>query len=146
MELDKASGKVWLDEFDRGDSAKQWIVTSGEGSIIAASARLTIHNPDDILVYRDVQLWQSLGIPIAYPICDLGRLVVDSRFRRLGIAQELNRLRIEEARRWGAKTIVVTASDGNVRLLEKSGFEKIGKTVEFKDRPGVIFHAMQLIL
>jgi hypothetical protein len=39
-----------------------------------------------------------------------------------------------------------TPADGNARLLVKLGFVDIGETISFDDRPGVVFHAMQLDL
>ncbi len=42
---------------------------------------------------------------------------------------------------------MVTASELNAKLLtKKSGFIDIGERVEFADRPGVLFYALQLNL
>ena len=64
----------------------------------------------------------------------------------LSLQQELNIVRIAAARAMGARTVVVTASQGNVRLLAQLGFESIGATVRFADRPAVEFSAMELVL
>ncbi len=114
------------------------------GSLIA-SARLTMHfSLDDS--YRDVQLWKRSGRLLPLPTVDLGRLVVLKDYRGKGMAQALNVVRIESAKQMGAKSIMVTASEGNARLLRKLGFEDIGETIYFSDRPGTLFIALQLNL
>jgi predicted GNAT family N-acyltransferase len=149
MQLNPTLGGVWLDKFDLLDSARHWAVysTGVDGSLeIVASARLTLHRPEDQDEYRDVALWNQRKLPVVYPICDMGRLVVKKEWRKRGIAQELNRIRIEYAKQWGAKMIIVTASAENARLLERIGFTDIGERIEFADRPGVAFSALQLVL
>jgi predicted GNAT family N-acyltransferase len=113
-----------------------------EGHLVA-SARLTFHTTLEDS-YRDVALWRRAGKHLPLPICDLGRLVVDPVFRTLGLANRLNKVRVAAAKESGAKSIMVTASYGNVGLLERLGFAEIGETIEFEDRPGEIFVAMQL--
>jgi len=114
------------------------------GNLVAAS-RLTTHwTPDD--TDRDTELWHRTGNPISWPVCDLGRLVVDARFRGHGIAQRLNMIRIEAARECGAKSIICTASAENCRLLLKLDFFHIGETIVFSDRPKTTFYAVQLNL
>ena len=132
----------WVDELDKG--GRHWVVKDSNGEYIAA-ARLTVHETldDD---YRDVQLWKRSGKVLPLPTCDLGRLVVLNAFRGRGIAQSLNKIRIEYAKEIGAKSIMVTASEGNARLLRKLGFVDIGETIVFDDRPNTLFHALQLNL
>lgn len=134
--------KVWVDDLDH--VGRHWIIENDQKEVIAA-ARLTFHESMEDS-YRDMQLWKKCGHHLPLPTCDLGRLVVRKDYCGRGLAQSLNEIRIVAAREMGAKSIMVTASDGNARLLTKLGFEKIGQTVEFSDRPGVIFHAMQLNL
>lgn len=60
--------------------------------------------------------------------------------------QELNMVRIAAARAMGARTIVVTASQGNARLLTRLGFESIGATIRFSDTRGrVCRHGIGLV-
>ena len=134
--------RSWVDELDK--CGKHWVVKDSSGEFIAA-ARLTVHETldDD---YRDVQLWKRSGKILPLPTCDLGRLVVLNAFRGRGIAQNLNKIRIQYARDLGAKSIMVTASEGNARLLRKLGFIDIGETIYFDDRPNTLFHALQLNL
>ena len=146
--------KLFLDDLDRQtEFVRHWVVElnrtsdeyGNEGDLVAA-ARLTMHlSLDDD--YRDVALWKKAGKHLPLPTCDMGRLVVRKDWQRKGLAQELNALRIEAAKKWGAASIMVTASEGNARLLQKkNGFEDIGERVEFSDRPGVLFLALQLNL
>jgi predicted GNAT family N-acyltransferase len=142
---------IWLDDLDYGEAVRHWVVYAYDESTkepqIAATARLTVHHSQDISQPRDVTLWLNRGIPLSYPVCDMGRLVVHKQWRKRGIANELNRLRVEFAsREFGAKMIIATASQGNARLLERIGFKDIGEQVEFDDRPGIIFSALQLLL
>ena len=55
-------------------------------------------------------------------------------------------IRIRAARDMGAKSIIITASAKNANLLRRIGFEEIGHSTCFADRPGTIFYAMQLNL
>ena len=89
---------------------------------------------------------RNVGAHLPLPTCDLGRLVVHSDYRRRGYADALNRVRIEAARNMGAKSIMVTASTGNVTLLQRLGFQAIGQHIVFSDRPNTVFHALQLNL
>jgi predicted GNAT family N-acyltransferase len=123
---------------------RHWIVRNENNEIIAA-ARMTLHDSLDD-GYRDVQLWKRSGKYLPLPTVDLGRLVVLYSYRGRGIAQMLNVVRIEAARQMQAKSIMVTASEGNARLLRKLGFEDIGETIFFSDRPGTLFIALQLNL
>jgi predicted GNAT family N-acyltransferase len=151
MNLDPSLQCIWLDDLDYGEVVKHWVVYAFDDLTkefqIAATARLTVHHSQDISQPRDVALWLNRGIPLSYPVCDMGRLVVHKQWRKRGIANELNRLRVEFAsREFGAKMIIATASQGNARLLERIGFKDIGEQVEFDDRPGIIFSALQLLL
>ncbi len=67
-------------------------------------------------------------------------------FRRRGIAQMMNQVRVDYAKMIGAKSIMVTASEANAKLLHNIGFEYIGQNIEFTDRPGTLFIALQLDL
>jgi hypothetical protein len=78
--------------------------------------------------------------------CHLAIHVDYGVFRLSLTQQELNVVRIAAARAMGARTVVATASQGNARLLARLGFESIGATVRFSDRPEVEFTAMELVL
>jgi GNAT superfamily N-acetyltransferase len=96
------AGHSLEDGFD--DEALHWVVCVA-GEVIAA-ARLTIHSnlehlPDSHL-FRDFR-----SLQISYPLGYISRLVVHPEMRRLGIASQLDKLRIDEAYTRGCKTITV---------------------------------------
>ncbi len=133
--------KSWLDRDD--DTARHWVVRRLDTGEVVAAARLTLHaSLDDDS--RDVALWRRCGKHLPMPTTDLGRLVVLQCCRGRGVAQSLNQVRVEAARLMGARSVMATASEGNARLLLKLGFTDIGETISFDDRPGVVFHALQL--
>lgn len=129
----------WLDELD--SVSRHWIVRDVNGKVIAA-ARMSLHGELDSSS-RDTALWMKIGKPLPLPTCDLGRLVVHKSYRSRGIAQRMNQVRMDAAKAMGSKSVMVTASAGNAKLLKKIGFEDIGETIYFDDRPGVLFYAMQ---
>ena len=139
----------WIGSEDLECTARHWCVkanvndNNGTKSVLVAAARLTLHDEND--TYRDVDLWREKGIPLRYPVCDLGRLVVRKDYRRRGIARRLVRVRIEAAKSWGATAILCTASADNVPLLTSEGFLALGHTIVFADRPNTVFHAMHLL-
>lgn len=132
--------RCWVDALDH--EGRHWVLQDAATGEWMATARMTLHRTleDD---YRDVQLWRKCGKHLPLPTVDLGRLVVLPAYRGRGLAQLLNKTRVQAAREMGARSIMVTASEGNARLLRKLGFEDIGETVYFEDRPGTCFWALQ---
>lgn len=114
--------------------------------MLVAAARMTLHVDPADTRSRDFVMFMKSPTAIPLPTVDLGRLVVRKAYRGRGYASALNEVRIQEARRLGAKSIIVTASLSNAKLLEKLGFTYTGETVYFSDRPRVQFHAMLLKL
>lgn len=129
---------LWLEPLDF--IARHWAVRDRLG--IVASARLTIH--DVLSENPDGYLFERAKISVPVPAGHLCKLVVHKRARGRGLATELNRVRIEAAKEMGAKSIIVTASDSNSRLLERVGFVDTGIREYFPNRPGYEFKAMQL--
>ena len=130
----------WTDPFDY--SGRHWVVVNSDTGDFVAAARLNFLVDLDEQS-RDVLLWKRTGNIIPLPTVDFGRLVVNADNRRQGLAHRLNEIRIVAAQEMGARSIIVTASVGNVSLLKKSGFFEIGQRIEFDERPGVSFTAMQ---
>jgi ribosomal protein S18 acetylase RimI-like enzyme len=128
----------WIEALDL--SARHWAARI-DGKLVGA-ARLTIHstladNPDGYLWIRN-----HLSAPA--PVGHLCKLVVSREARGLGIGRKLNEIRIQAAREMGAKSIIVTASDRNAQLLEKSGFFDTGIRETFPNRPEFPFRGLQL--
>jgi gamma-glutamylcyclotransferase (GGCT)/AIG2-like uncharacterized protein YtfP/predicted GNAT family N-acyltransferase len=132
---------VWIDEFDA--RARHWIATDDAGQLVAA-ARLTQH--PHLADSPDGYVWLDAGRKLPSPIANVAKLVVARGARRRGLASGFNRARIEAARMLGAATATVTASAANARLLARDGFTFSDLPVEFADRPGVTFYALELDL
>eukprot|EP01119_Soliformovum_irregulare_P006942 TRINITY_DN19352_c0_g1_i1.p1 TRINITY_DN19352_c0_g1~~TRINITY_DN19352_c0_g1_i1.p1 ORF type:complete len:193 (-),score=29.88 TRINITY_DN19352_c0_g1_i1:14-547(-) len=132
---------IWLDHLD--PIAKHWILRDGEGAIVA-SCRMTIHqtlkeNPDGYL-------WIEKGRPLPEPVANISKLVVDAKMRGRGIASRMNQLRIKLAKELGCRSINVTASDANSRLLiSKHGFVDTSIRVIFPNRPTIEFQGLEFI-
>jgi gamma-glutamylaminecyclotransferase len=131
---------VWVDEFDA--KARHWVGVDGAGEVVAA-ARLSLHRR--LAESPDGYVWLDAGRDVTAPVANVAKLVVARRARRRGLALALNRVRLEAARELGAATATVTASPINARLLAAhEGFTFSGLRVQFADRPGATFHALEL--
>ena len=62
----------------------------------------------------------------------LSSMFTDPAYRRRGIARELLRLVVEEARAYGCGTVQITASDMGVLLFTDFGFVKNGNFMQYK--------------
>jgi len=129
----------WTDDSDL--SASHWLAKTAGGQLVAAG-RLALH--ESLAGSLDGFVWQRAGRTIPLPLASISRLVVAREARGHGIASELNRLRVEAAKARGARCVTVTASVANARLLERIGFVDTGLVVQFDNRPGVVFHALEL--
>lgn len=136
-----AARGVWLDAFD--PVARHWIATDAAGALVAAG-RLTMHA--GLEESPDGYVWLEAGRRLEGPIGNVAKLVVSPEARGRGLASALNRIRVDAARRAGARTLTVTASAANARLLERIGFVDSGLRATFEDRPGFPFRALELAL
>lgn len=130
----------WIEALDT--VARHWIFVDDLG--LVAAARLTIHqtlndNPDGYL-------WARAGRSVPLPAGHFCKLVVAKRARGRGLGKRLNATRIEAARASGAKSILVTASEANCRLLLTQGFTDTGIREIFANRPTFEFRALQCLL
>lgn len=62
----------------------------------------------------------------------LSSMFTDPDYRRRGIAKELLRRVVEEARAYGCGTVQITASDMGVKLYEAFGFVHNGNFMQYK--------------
>eukprot|EP01113_Clastostelium_recurvatum_P010381 TRINITY_DN15150_c0_g1_i3.p1 TRINITY_DN15150_c0_g1~~TRINITY_DN15150_c0_g1_i3.p1 ORF type:complete len:173 (-),score=19.98 TRINITY_DN15150_c0_g1_i3:29-547(-) len=132
---------IWLDRLD--PVARHWILKGQEGNILAC-ARLTVHQTLDD--NPDGYLWREANRTLPEPVANISKLVVDEKIRGRGIASQLNYIRIIAAKEMGCKSINVTASEANSRLLtSKHSFEDTGIRVTFPNRPTVEFRGLELI-
>jgi ribosomal protein S18 acetylase RimI-like enzyme len=131
---------VWIEPLDH--VARHWVARDEEG--LLGAARLTLH--DTLEDNPDGYLWLRAGRPAPTPAAHLCKLVVHARARGKGIGSQLNALRIAAARSMGARSVLVTASAQNARLLQSLGFVDTGIREVFDNRPRFPFHALELIL
>ncbi len=72
-----------------------------------------------------------------YFTCPTGRLGIlssmytDPDYRRMGIASELLKRVVQEAKDYGCGTIYITASDAGVKLYEANGFKRNGNFMQY---------------
>jgi GNAT superfamily N-acetyltransferase len=106
------------DEFD--DTAMHWGIFDEENNLIAA-ARLSVHRninelPDRFL-FSDI--WDK---ELPAPIASLNRLSVATSYRGLGLSGQLDRIRIQKARRIGCRCICGTTHGKRQLKLQEEGF------------------------
>ncbi len=131
--------RIWLEPLDY--VARHWVLH--ENSKLVAAARLTFHhtledNPDGYL-------WIKQGLSVPLPVVHFCKLVVHKSVRGQGIGTIFNTVRIKAAQEWGAKSIILTASEKNTRLLLSMGFMDTGIRESFPNRPGFTFKGLQYL-
>jgi GNAT superfamily N-acetyltransferase len=130
---------LWIEPLD--SLARHWIARA-ESKIIAA-ARLTVHltleeNPDG-------PWWIEHGLQVPLPVANFCKLVVHKNYRGRGLGHAFDRIRLEAAREMGARSIIVTASEKNSKLLMELGFEDTGVRGFFPNRPTFEFRGLQFL-
>ncbi|KAI9003425.1 hypothetical protein DFJ74DRAFT_713642 [Hyaloraphidium curvatum] len=130
--------------FEGGLSAVFWAAISRGvvGAIIWAQRMLTVHERAEDS--PDGRYWIENGLQLPGPVGNISKLVVDPSCRGQGLASRLNAIRLDAAKDMGCRTMTVTASESNARLLAKLGFVDTGVRMEFDNRPGVEFRALEL--
>ena len=129
----------WIEPLDF--IARHWIVQKN-GTIVSA-ARLTLHqtledNPDGYL-------WKRVAREVPLPVVHFCKLVVHPSMRGHGLGSLLNQVRLNAAKEMGAKSVILTASEKNTRILIPMGFEDTGIRETFPNRPGFMFRGLQYI-
>lgn len=131
----------WIESSDA--TARHWIAENIQTQEIVAVARLTYH--ETLQDNLDGYLWIEKQFMVPEPCANISKLIVHSSVRKLGIGQTMSDIRIQAAKDMGAKSILVTASAANARILYTKGFTDSGIRVFFPNRPQFEFLGLQLI-
>lgn len=122
---------VWIDNLD--ETAIHWAVFDNKK--IIASARLGIYNAYTDIPYMDLMKpYQSY---LKLPVASLNRLVVSPDNRGRHLAQLLDKVRIEEAKKKRASILVGQAVSNRIEWLQSLGFEFIADIGNIKELPNI---------
>jgi GNAT superfamily N-acetyltransferase len=125
------------------DHATHWAVFDGDQ--IVGAARLCFH--DKLAEAPDAEMFVRAEIPS--PVASMNRLVVLKSYRGQGIGGLLDQMRIQKARKLGARSVVIAPVNVNSRKqsLRKLGFQVLSEvTGRAKWSPTVEICACYLIL
>ncbi len=131
---------LWLEDIDY--TARHWITEDITTGKIVATGRMTVH--DRLEDNLDGHLWIEQQMTVPLPVGHLSKLVVDKSVRKLGIGRRMSELRMSAAQAMGAKSMLVTASVANSRLLFQLGWVDTGIRVVFPDRPDMEFMGLEV--
>jgi predicted GNAT family N-acyltransferase len=120
--------KVWLDELD--SIGKHWVVMN-KNEIVAA-ARLTCHEASGQIPHADEFAPYNMKLVGSY--CFMSRLVVKKDYRGQGLANKLDKVRLEEANRLGMKKIIILPTKARVESLLKLNFYYYGESGVHPDK------------
>jgi GNAT superfamily N-acetyltransferase len=116
-----------IDRFEH--TARHWGVFDGERCV--AAARLSFH--DNVEDVPEAVCLSGVSLQAAKPIAFMSRLVVDADYRRRGLGQQLDEIRIraaEEAQCGSLLAIVLDVSgEGRVKRFLSYGFTVRGRGV-----------------
>jgi len=97
--------------------ASHWGVFDGD--LLVAAARLCLHaNLHDA---PDGQMFTGADLPV--PVASMNRLVVLKTHRGLGIGGRLDRVRIQKAKEWKARTVIIAPA---YTLARRQSLEGLG--------------------
>jgi len=122
---------IWIDDLDT--NAIHWAVFDNKK--IIASARLGLYSSFNDIPYMDMMNpYQSL---LKLPVASLNRLVVSIDYRGQNISPLLDKIRVDEAAKMNAKTIVGQAVSSRINGLKRLGFEFIADIGSIKELPKI---------
>jgi predicted GNAT family N-acyltransferase len=121
----------WIDELDK--NAIHWAVF--DHNKIIASARLGIYNSHKDIPY--IELIEPYKTRLIIPVASLNRLVVSPDYRSHHISHLLDKIRIEEAKKNKAKTVIGQAVSNRLEWLQSLGFEFIADIGSIKELPNI---------
>jgi len=110
-----------LDELDH-DEAKHFVVFKDDELI--AAARLTLHH--SLTEMPSAEDFAPYDLALELPYGYLSRLVVKKSFRNQGLARKLDCMCLHEAKKLGAKAVILTTVPYRLKALSKIGFSYFG--------------------
>ncbi|MBB5285087.1 GNAT superfamily N-acetyltransferase [Rhabdobacter roseus] len=115
------SRSSWIEELDQ--EAHHWIVT--KDNVAIASARMSFHYSFDSIPYIDLLYGKKLDWYDRLPVASINRLVVSPAYRGMGLANLLDKIRVEYAIQAGARLITAQPLESRVQSLGRLGFSLI---------------------
>ena len=97
--------------------ASHWGVFDGD--LLVAAARLCLHA--HLHDAPDGQMFAGTDLPV--PVANMNRLVVLETHRRLGIGGQLDRVRIQRAKEWNARAVIIAPA---YTLARRQSLEGLG--------------------
>lgn len=101
-----------------------WVAENEQGQIIAAARGNVLHSFDE-LPYPGIV--KGFDLPDDRPFFFYSRLVVNSDYRKNGLANKLDVLRINYQKENDINFGIVTATDKRIGALKKMGFISLGE-------------------
>jgi len=132
---------VWLDDLDR--HARHWIATV-DHTIVAVS-RLSFHESLSDVPYAHLLKPEHRAFFENRRLASINRLVVAPEYRGLGLAGQMDRIRIECAARQ-AEVMIAFPQLSRIESLKKKGFVMIEQLENIPEMPERPFFVMALDL
>jgi GNAT superfamily N-acetyltransferase len=130
----------WSDEHD--PASLHWVVRAGDE--LVAAARLSLH--ECLSDVPETDEYAAAGLQLEGPIAAPARIVVVTAARRHGLAWQLLDAQDAAGRASGARFAVRQSSPAMCRLLERRGWQRIGRARRDDRFPGLLFEVMVLEL
>ncbi|MDF9794980.1 putative GNAT family N-acyltransferase [Catalinimonas alkaloidigena] len=108
----------WKDSLDK--EANHWVIEH-EGKIIASSRLCMISNLNII-----EENYHQFGLPVTGNYAFFSRLVVDSKFWKIGLAHRMDKVRLEFIRANNIELTLAWARKERLPSLHKLGFKNLG--------------------
>lgn len=132
--------RTWIEAIDY--MACHWIITKNDR--IVAAARMSFH--DSLMNVPYASLLPELCRPkyTQKTLASINRLVVDPRFRGLGLARQLDQARLNMAREKGVDYVLAQPQQTRLSALTKQGFQYVCELPHIPEMPDRQLFFMEL--